>query len=86
MEALLAGGERLVVEVDDAARALAALQGAPGVRGAEAREGRLLVDAAPETAAAVNRRLVESGIAVSGLVRQRSGLEERFLAITEGEA
>ncbi len=85
MASLLSRGERLVVEVDDIPRALAALRDAPGVRGARESDGRLVVDAAPEAAAAVNRRLVEAGLAVSALARESGGLEERFLEITEGD-
>jgi ABC-2 type transport system ATP-binding protein len=82
MDTLLATGERIIVEVDDAPRALEALRPLAEVRSAQARDGKLLVDAAPDAAPIVNRRLVEAGIAVSGLSRERGGLEERFFAAT----
>jgi ABC-2 type transport system ATP-binding protein len=82
-ELLAARGERLVVEVDDVPRALAALQGVGGVAGAREEGGRLVLDGAAELAAVVNRRLVEAGVAVSGLAREEGVLEERFFEITE---
>jgi ABC-2 type transport system ATP-binding protein len=86
MASLLAGAQRLVVEVDDIPRALALAQAVLGVRAAREENGRLVVEADAEVAAPLNRALVEAGLAVSALGRETAGLEARFLAITEGSA
>jgi ABC-type multidrug transport system ATPase subunit len=48
-------------------------------------DGSLLVSVDPGAAAAINRELVEGGIAVSELRRERASLETIFLELTEGE-
>src|SRR5581483_10859168 len=80
---LLSRGERLVVEVDDPARAAALAQSVEGVHAARVDQGLLILDAQPDAAARVNRALVQAGLAVSALRRERQGLEARFLEITE---
>lgn len=82
MENILSAREEVVAEVDDAPRAAAALAGMEGVRVVREEPGRLVVEAPASRAAAVNRRLVEAGIEVRGLARERRGLEERFLELT----
>ncbi|HEY4450592.1 MAG TPA: ABC transporter ATP-binding protein [Solirubrobacteraceae bacterium] len=83
---LAAGGDRheLIIGVDDVDRAIALLDGLEQVR--EARrsdEGiRVVLDGAAETAAVVNARLVDAGLAVSRLEPVRQSLEHRFLEIT----
>jgi ABC-2 type transport system ATP-binding protein len=47
-------------------------------------DGRLLIRADPGAAAAINRALVEGGIAVSELGLKRASLEEVFLELTQG--
>jgi len=81
----LAGGSRaeLIIECDERDRALALLAGAREVLGAERTpSGLRLALRAADTAAELNRRLVEAGIAVSRLEPVRSTLEERFLEVT----
>ena len=81
----LAGGSRaeLIIECDHRDRALALLAGAAEVLGAERTPAGLrLALRAADTAAELNRRLVEAGIAVSRLEPVRSTLEERFLEVT----
>jgi ABC-2 type transport system ATP-binding protein len=83
---LAGGGARheLIVGVDDAARALQALDGVPQVR--EARrsdEGlRVVLAGEPQSAAEVNAVLVGAGLAVMRLEPVRHSLEQRFLEIT----
>ena len=83
--AALAGGSRveLIIECDERDRALALLEGAAEVLGAERTPAGLrLALRAADAAAELNRRLVEAGIAVSRLEPVRSTLEERFLEVT----
>lgn len=78
------GANELIVGVDDADRALAALQGLDAVR--EARpsdEGvRVILAGEIETAAEVNAHLVHAGVAVRRLEPVRQSLEKRFLDVT----
>jgi ABC-2 type transport system ATP-binding protein len=91
LDELRAGGERrLVVGCDDAGRARTLLQGDPAVSAASVEEGVLQVTlaetddegAAAATAAAINRTLVEAGLAVHRLEPVAASLEQRFLEIT----
>ena len=81
-----AGGRPTVmIGCDDAARAeRVLLDVASVVESGETAGGLRLVlaDAEPATVAAINRRLVEAGIAVHRLEPARVSLEERFLEIT----
>jgi ABC-2 type transport system ATP-binding protein len=84
---LAAGGDarhELLVGVDDPERALAVLDGIEQVREARRSDEGLLVVLAggPQTAAAVNARLVSAGLAVMRLEPVRHSLEQRFLQIT----
>jgi ABC-type multidrug transport system ATPase subunit len=73
-------GLRLRAEpLPDAARLLAAL---PGVDGVTASDGHLDVAVDTTRAAAINRELVEAGIAVSELHSRRASLEDVFLELT----
>jgi ABC-2 type transport system ATP-binding protein len=80
------GGARheLIVGVDDVEAALGVLDGSELVR--EARrsdEGlRVVLVGEPQSAAAVNTRLVGAGLAVSRLEPVRHSLEQRFLEVT----
>jgi ABC-2 type transport system ATP-binding protein len=83
---LAEGGTRheLIVGVDDLERALVVLDGLEQVREARSAEGvlRVVLAGGPETAAAVNARLVGAGLAVARLEPVRHSLEQRFLEIT----
>ncbi|MET7969447.1 ABC transporter ATP-binding protein [Micromonospora sp. NPDC005305] len=72
----------LVIEADPADRAAECLHGHDGVRSVELADGRLRVTTDPALAAALNRRLVESGIDVRELRPVRHSLEEAFLSLT----
>jgi len=90
LDELRSGGEKLVVVgCDDADRALALLDGNPAVAAASLADGELqvtLVEVADDegrgSAAAVNRALVEAGLAVHKLAPVEATLEQRFLEIT----
>jgi ABC-2 type transport system ATP-binding protein len=90
LDELRSGGEKLlVVGCDDADRALALLAGNPAVAAASLADGELqvtLVEVAEDegraSAAAVNRTLVEAGLAVHKLEPVEATLEQRFLEIT----
>jgi ABC-2 type transport system ATP-binding protein len=91
LDELRSGGEqRLVVGCDDAARARTLLQGNPAVSAASEQDDVLevtLAEAGDEgaveaAAAAINRTLVEAGLAVHRLEPVAASLEQRFLEIT----
>jgi ABC-2 type transport system ATP-binding protein len=90
LDELRSGGDKLlVVGCDDADRALALLDGNPAVAAASLADGELrvtLVEVADDegraSAAAVNRTLVEAGVAVHKLEPVEATLEQRFLEIT----
>jgi ABC-2 type transport system ATP-binding protein len=90
LDELRSGGDKLlVVGCDDADRALALLNGHPAVTAASLTDGELqvtLVEVADDdgraSAAAVNRTLVEAGLAVYRLEPVEATLEQRFLEIT----
>jgi ABC-type multidrug transport system ATPase subunit len=67
--------------VAEAARVIAAL---PGVDGVTQRDGLLDVTVDEARASAINRTLVERGIAVSELYAERASLEHVFLELTAG--
>jgi ABC-type multidrug transport system ATPase subunit len=58
--------------------------GVPGVEQVAVVDGALLIAAEPGTAAAINRTLVEAGVAVSELRLERASLEQVFLELTQG--
>jgi len=76
MAELLRGTGRVVVEVDDVARALATLPDAERLDDAR-------VSVRADDPAAVNRALVLAGVGVRGLAREGAALEARFLEMTE---
>jgi ABC-2 type transport system ATP-binding protein len=90
LDELRSGGEkRLMVGCDDAARAVALLEQSPAVTSVSAADGELQVilveledDGGRASAAAVNRTLVEAGLAVHRLEPLAATLEQRFLEIT----
>jgi ABC-2 type transport system ATP-binding protein len=67
-----------LMEAERVARAL------PGVESVTVADGGLRIAADPALAAAINRALVEAGIAVSELRPDRASLEEVFLELTQG--
>jgi hypothetical protein len=75
-----------MLAVDDQARANAVLTDDAAVTStaltSEGLRVTLSSDAAEHAAAAINRRLVEAGVAVHRLEPSRVSLEERFLEIT----
>ncbi len=74
----------LLAEVDDPARAVAALS--PDLAaGPDTRPDTVRVRAGPEAAPRVAERLVRAGIALRGLRHERATLEDYFLRVTEGE-
>ena len=78
----MAAGE-LVIQCDDAGRALALLAGDPGVRELRRENGALRMRLlAPEQAGEINARLVGGGVTVTRLEPVRHSLEERFLEMT----
>ncbi len=77
------GAGELIVECDDAERALALLAGEPTVRDLRREAGALRMKLhGPEQAGAINARLVEAGVVVTRLEPVRHSLEERFLEMT----
>jgi ABC-2 type transport system ATP-binding protein len=87
MADLASGGEtrhELILGVDDAGRALGALQGSDLVIDARpSDEGlRVALSGGPQTAAQLNAMLVTAGVGVMRLEPVRQSLEARFLEIT----
>jgi ABC-2 type transport system ATP-binding protein len=84
IEALVAGGAgELIVECDDAERALTLLAGEPSVRELRREHGALRMKLlTPEQAGEINAQLVKSGVVVTRLEPVRHSLEERFLEMT----
>jgi ABC-2 type transport system ATP-binding protein len=73
----------LVIECDDADRALALLAGDPTVRELRAEHGALRMSLlARDQAGEINSRLVAAGLVVSRLEPARRSLEDRFLEMT----
>jgi ABC-2 type transport system ATP-binding protein len=84
IEELVAGGAgELIVECDDAERALTLLAGEPSVRELRREHGALRMKLlAPEQAGEINAQLVKAGVVVTRLEPVRHSLEERFLEMT----
>ena len=73
----------LVIECDDADRALALLAGDPAVRELRAEHGAVRTTLlARDQAGEINSRLVAAGLLVSRLEPARRSLEDRFLEMT----
>jgi ABC-2 type transport system ATP-binding protein len=81
---LVAGGAgELIIECDDAERALTLLAGEPSVRELRREPGALRMKLlAPEQAGEINAQLVKAGVVVTRLEPVRQSLEERFLEMT----
>ena len=81
-----AGRQGLRLRVDDADRAVVALESLRHVTGVErrgAQELRVELESFDDASViALNRSLVQAGIGVAEVVRERASLEERFLEIT----
>jgi ABC-2 type transport system ATP-binding protein len=88
MRELIESGETgIAVGCDDVPAALGVLHALPGVAGVRNRpDGSLLVAGPTDAAfaAAVNRALVQAGVAVWSLSRFEETLEQRYLQITAG--
>jgi len=84
IEELVAGGAgELIVECDDAERALALLAGEPSVRDLRREASGLRMKLrGPEQAGEINAQLVQAGVVVTRLEPVRQSLEERFLEMT----
>jgi ABC-type multidrug transport system ATPase subunit len=81
----LRGDRSLHVRADPVERAARVAEALPDVAGVAIRDGALSIAADPASAAAINRSLVEAGVAVSELRSERASLEEVFLALTRDE-
>ena len=84
IDQLVAGGAgELIVECDDAERALELLAAEPTVRDLRRERGGLRMKLhGPEQAGEINARLVSAGVVVTRLEPVRHSLEERFLEMT----
>ncbi len=78
-ELLRARSGRLVVRVDNAPRAATVARGVAGVQSVAAADGQLLVDVAPQHVADLNVALVQAGLRVTELTRERPTLEQAYL-------
>jgi ABC-type multidrug transport system ATPase subunit len=81
----LRGRETLRVRAEPVEAAERLVAGLPGVENVARVDGHLRIAADPAAAAAVNRALVEAGIAVSELGREQASLEQVFLELTQRE-
>ncbi len=79
----LRGHDRLRVRAEPQAEARNIVLCLPGVEGVESHNGHLRVTTDVTRAPAINRALVEAGIAVSELCMEQSSLEEVFLELTQ---
>jgi ABC-2 type transport system ATP-binding protein len=84
IDQLVAGGAgELIVECDDAERALGLLAGEPTIRDLRREHSALRMRLrGPEQAGEINARLVQAGVVVTRLEPVRHSLEERFLEMT----
>jgi ABC-2 type transport system ATP-binding protein len=78
----LRGRAGLRVRAEPLSEAIELVGGLPGVASIAAADGVIDVDADAADAAAINRALVEAGIAVSELSPRRASLEDVFLELT----
>ena len=81
----LRGKPELRVRAAPLEQARALLQGLPFVDAVRTVDGALMLEAAADRVAEINRRLVLSGVDVSELAPVRSSLEEVFLGLVERE-
>ena len=81
----LRGRANLRLRAEPHALAQQVLAALPAVERVAADDGGLLVTAEPAAAAAINRALVEAGVAVAELRQERASLERIFLELTEDD-
>jgi ABC-2 type transport system ATP-binding protein len=81
----LRGSESLWLRADPPGEAERVLRTVRGIGDVARADGGLRIAAEPAAAPAVNRALVEAGIAVSELRPERASLEQVFLELTQGE-
>jgi ABC-type multidrug transport system ATPase subunit len=81
----LRGRAALRVRAEPQAEAARLIGALPGVDDVARRDGLLDVTVEPARAPAINRALVEAGIAVSELYAEQASLEDVFLELTAGE-
>ena len=81
----LRGGGGILVKVEPVEEARRIAASLAGVRGAQIKDGRLLLDTDPGRAAEINARLVSAGLRVSELRPVERSLEDAFLELTRGE-
>jgi ABC-2 type transport system ATP-binding protein len=81
---LLNRGGSLLVRVAQPEQAIAVLGGIPWIKSTALKDGYLMVEAAPENAAALTRVLAEHGIYLSELIQRATSLENVFLELTGG--
>jgi ABC-type multidrug transport system ATPase subunit len=81
----LRGGESLLVRAEPIEHAERVVRGLRGIGEVARMDGGLRVAAGSAAAPAVNRALVEAGIAVSELRPERASLEKVFLELTDAE-
>jgi ABC-type multidrug transport system ATPase subunit len=79
----LRAGDTLRVRAEPVAEAMRLLAGLPEVERVVADNGALRITAAPADAPAINRALVQAGVAVSELTPERASLEDVFLELTQ---
>jgi ABC-2 type transport system ATP-binding protein len=79
----LRGRETLRLRAEPVAAAERLLATLPAVERVTVADGRLHIAADPAAASAINRALVEAGIAVSELSREQASLEQIFLELTQ---
>ncbi len=82
----LRGPGGLLVRAEPLDDAWQAVQNLPGVTGARIVDGAIQLATDPANAAAINRALVQAGLAVSELRPSTHSLEQVFFELTEGAA
>ncbi len=81
----LRGGESLWLRAEPVDRALDVVRAMRGIGDVARADGGIRVAADAGAAAEINRALVEAGIAVAELRRERASLEKVFLELTDAE-
>ncbi len=82
---LLSRGQKIMVKVDDYARAAEILTALPWIKSVVRQDEYLVVDAGAEQPSLVNKALAEKGIYASEITRTNTTLESVFLQLTGGE-
>ena len=73
----------VLVEVDDPQRGLEVLQALPFVASVQGQDGRLRATCPPDALGEVNTALVQAGLRVSHLARERVTLEDLYMELME---